>query len=186
MELFVEALEDCRVTRLFAVTSLVRNILSFVSMESKKKLSKVPRLSEVYQWECSAETVTPDLVRQFFELYGHGKSTLCNFYGSTEMMDVTFATFSSLNDLEGKLDSFGKVPIGEPIINSAAYVLDDSMQLVGQGEIGQLYVSSPNLCDGYVGTKASTFLPNMVSRLSNFLLADLSTFLKKETVRGLF
>ena len=102
------------------------------------------------------------------------------------MMDVTFATFSSLNDLEGKLDSFGKVPIGEPIINSAAYVLDDSMQLVGQGEIGQLYVSSPNLCDGYVGTKASTFLPNMVSRLSNFLLADLSTFLKKETVRGLF
>ena len=48
VELFVEALEDCRVTRLFAVTSLVRNILSFVSMESKRNFSKVPRLSEVF------------------------------------------------------------------------------------------------------------------------------------------
>ena len=53
----MNALENCGVTRLFAVTSLVRNILSFVAMEAKKKglgycggsgtgLLK-PRLSEV-------------------------------------------------------------------------------------------------------------------------------------------
>ena len=110
--------------------------------------------------------MTPELVRQFFELYGHGTSTLCNFYGSTEMMDVTFASFSSVNDLESQLDSLGKVPIGEPIFNSAAYILDESMELVGPGEIGQLYVSSPNLCDGYVGTKATTLLPNTVENPS--------------------
>lgn len=31
--MFVDALENFRVTRLFAVTSLVKNILSFVEME---------------------------------------------------------------------------------------------------------------------------------------------------------
>ena len=121
-------------------------------------------LFQIYQWECSAETVTPDLVKQFFSIYGCGTRTLCNFYGSTEMMDVTYASFSSLEDLEEKLDTSGKVPIGTPVFNSAAYVLNENLQLVGgHGEIGQLYISSPNLCDGYVGTKPSTFLPNTVS-----------------------
>ena len=45
VELFVEALEKCRVTRLFAVTSLIRNILTLLEMEKKK--DKKSRLSNV-------------------------------------------------------------------------------------------------------------------------------------------
>ena len=45
VELFVEALENCRVTRLFAVTSLIRNILALLEMEKKK--DKKSRLSNV-------------------------------------------------------------------------------------------------------------------------------------------
>ena len=45
VELFVEALEKCRVTRLFAVTSLIRNILALLEMEKKK--DKKSRLSNV-------------------------------------------------------------------------------------------------------------------------------------------
>ena len=45
VELFVEALEKCRVTRLFAVTSLIRNILALLEMEKKKE--KKSRLSNV-------------------------------------------------------------------------------------------------------------------------------------------
>ena len=59
---------------------------------------------QIYQWECSAEAVTPELVRQFFKIFPTGK-TICNFYGSTEMSDVTYATFCSLEDFESKLDS---------------------------------------------------------------------------------
>ena len=59
---------------------------------------------QIYQWECSAEAVTPELVRQFFKIFPTGK-TICNFYGSTEMSDVTYATFGSLEDFESKLDS---------------------------------------------------------------------------------
>ena len=36
LQVFVDSLEACQVTRLFAVTSLVKNILSFVEMEAKR------------------------------------------------------------------------------------------------------------------------------------------------------
>ena len=50
-----------------------------------------------------------DLLKQFFGVFGNdGTKRICNFYGSTEMMDVTCATFSSLDDLEEKLDTSGK------------------------------------------------------------------------------
>ena len=48
LEDFVDALEACQVTRLFAVTSLVKNILSFVEMEAKRHGDKkLLRLSQV-------------------------------------------------------------------------------------------------------------------------------------------
>ena len=46
VELFVDALETCQVTRLFAVTSLIKNLLTFVQMEAKQKKAK-PRLNKV-------------------------------------------------------------------------------------------------------------------------------------------
>ena len=71
----------------------------------------------MYQWECSAEAVTAELVRQFFNLFdasnSDGNKTICNFYGSTEMSDVTFTAFTSLAQLEELLDENSKVPIGD-------------------------------------------------------------------------
>ena len=55
--------------------------------------------------------MTPDLVEDFFDYFedgGGGDKTLCNFYGSTEMMDVTFAAFRSAEDAS-KLAVDGKV-----------------------------------------------------------------------------
>ena len=46
VELFVEALENSQVTRLFAVTSLIRNMLALLDMESRKD-NKPNRLSKV-------------------------------------------------------------------------------------------------------------------------------------------
>ena len=45
-----------------------------------------------------------------------------------------------------------KVPIGIPVLNSAAYILDDKLQPVETpGTVGQLFISSPNLATGYCG-----------------------------------
>jgi non-ribosomal peptide synthetase component F len=46
----------------------------------------------------------------------------------------------------------GKVPIGKPVLNSVAYILDDKFQPVDStGKLGQLFISSPNVAIGYCG-----------------------------------
>ena len=40
VEMFVTALETMKITRLFAVTSLIRNLLTFLEIQRKKKLCK--------------------------------------------------------------------------------------------------------------------------------------------------
>ena len=88
-------------------------------------------------------------------------------------MDVTYAAFSSHQDLENALDENGKVPIGRPVFNSVAYVLDEQMHPVPLGKVGQLYISSPNLCDGYVGstTGNSQFISSQVGPQISFIWA---------------
>lgn len=159
VEVFVEKLEEFGVTRLFAVTSLIRSILCYLQMGCDAGR----RLSKIYQWECSAETVTLDLLHQFFATFpGDADKTICDFYGSTEMMDVTYETFSSLDDVKDKVRD-GQVPIGVPIHNSSVFVLDTEMRSVEDGQIGQLYVASFNLADGYMGNEVGGFMKNQLA-----------------------
>ena len=55
------------------------------------------------------------------------------------------------------------IPIGKPIANVEARILDPEMKPVGPGEIGELYVGGPQLARGYLGRSdltAERFLPN--------------------------
>jgi amino acid adenylation domain-containing protein len=89
-----------------------------------------------------------------------------NGYGPTEN-----TTFSSCQRLEGeggeaKL-SRGRVPIGKPIGNTQAYVLDGEMKAVGIGVEGELYLGGAGLARGYwrrAGLTAEKFVPNPYSR----------------------
>ena len=62
-----------------------------------------------------------------------------------------------------------KVPIGKPVLNSVAYILDDKFQPVDStGKVGQLFISSPNVAKGYCGgnTEARGFIEAEVSKIS--------------------
>ena len=78
------------------------------------------------------------------------------------MMDVTFETFTSAEDVAAVVFE-DKIPIGVPVDNSKAYVMDDDLQLVSDGTIGSLYVSSRNLGRGYCGAKQGGFVANHLS-----------------------
>ncbi|MET9608908.1 amino acid adenylation domain-containing protein [Streptomyces sp. NPDC006512] len=88
------------------------------------------------------ETVPPDL----FERFGATANLICA-YGLTE------ATVNSTlwESRDAHLRPGARVPIGIPDPNTLAYVLDDRLQPVPPGVVGELYVSGRGLARGYLG-----------------------------------
>lgn len=70
---------------------------------------------------------------------------LCNGYGPTEN-----TTFSTVYKIQDNWDEDIIIPIGSPIANSTAYVVDENMQLMPIGVAGELYVGGEGIARGYL------------------------------------
>lgn len=83
---------------------------------------------------------------------------LLHVYGPTET--TTFATFNSVVQApEGE----GQIPIGRPISNTTAYVLDRNLRPVPIGAVGELFIGGDGVARGYWQRPALTeqkFLPS--------------------------
>ncbi|MDY0812687.1 amino acid adenylation domain-containing protein [Kitasatospora purpeofusca] len=103
---------------------------------------------------CSGEALTSAVVRRFRE---RSRAEVHNLYGPTEVsVDVTHWTCRD-DDPEGG------VPIGVPIANTTAHVLDDAREPVPIGTPGELYLGGVGLARGYVGRPdltAERFVPD--------------------------
>jgi amino acid adenylation domain-containing protein len=76
---------------------------------------------------------------------------LINEYGPTETV-----VGSVFHEIVPPVTHGGSVPIGRPISNTGAHVLDDAREPVGIGVIGELYLSGAGLARGYLGRPAAT------------------------------
>ena len=70
---------------------------------------------------------------------------LVNGYGPTEV--TTFAVCHEVTDVPADATS---VPIGKPISNTRAYILDTALEPVPPGIPGELYLGGPGVAGGYV------------------------------------
>lgn len=89
-----------------------------------------------------------------------GQVRLVNTYGPTETTVV--ATMHDL-DTDRLVDKAISAPIGRPIANVSAYVLDARMQPVPVGVPGELYIGGDGLARGYLNHPdftAAAFVPN--------------------------
>ncbi|MFL6254670.1 MAG: amino acid adenylation domain-containing protein, partial [Pyrinomonadaceae bacterium] len=104
------------------------------------------------------EMADPEAVR--LALGEGGPQRLVHVYGPTET--VTFATSCELRGAEA-----GRaVPIGRPISNTSAYVLDARLQPSPEGAVGELYLGGAGVARGYLGQPGLTagrFVPDPFS-----------------------
>lgn len=139
----VPLLEEYDLHRLVLVPSLLRSILTYLNLVGRT----AERLKNLRLFVCSGEMLSKQLVDDFFSYFADGTHTLCNFYGSTEVMgDVTYFICDGENQL---------IPIGKPINNTNCYIFAtatdmEMMQLAALDETGELCISGENLARGYV------------------------------------
>jgi amino acid adenylation domain-containing protein len=106
------------------------------------------------QIHTGGEKMAPELLSQIVERL---KVPLVNLYGPTET--AVEATYWECPP--GQMPT--SIPIGRPIANVQAYVLDGQLQPVPVGVPGELYIGGAGLARGYLNDDARTaerFLPN--------------------------
>lgn len=115
----------------------------------------------------AGEACTPDIIARWSPApIGSAQHSrrLLNAYGPTET--TIGPTYHIVSD--GRIapvipQGVGAVPIGRPIHNVAAYILDPHMRPVPTGVPGELYIGGAGLARGYVGRPdltAERFVPN--------------------------
>ncbi|WP_370451132.1 amino acid adenylation domain-containing protein [Corallococcus sp. CA049B] len=123
-------------------------------------LHQVDALSGVAQVLAGGDVLPAQRVREHLKRLPQG-AVLVNGYGPTEN-----TTFSTTHTLTRDTSPTSSVPIGKPIGNSTAYVLDTHGDVAGVGVPGELYVGGEGLAWGYLNRAdltAERFVPNAFS-----------------------
>ncbi|HEV2704610.1 MAG TPA: amino acid adenylation domain-containing protein [Pyrinomonadaceae bacterium] len=146
----VAHLAERRITTLQLVPSLLRLLLEDPEFDACQSLRRV---------FCGGEALPAELQERFHARFD---ASLCNLYGPTEAcIDATF--YKCARDDEQQSASTSSVPIGAPVANMRAYVLDARMSPVPIGVAGELYLGGRGLARGYYNrpdTTAEKFVPD--------------------------
>lgn len=121
-----------------------------------------PRLEALRWMVPTGDALPTDLCRRWLTLYPHTR--MLNTYGATECSDdQCHYVISAAPPAEYRPVV---MTIGRPIINTQVYVLDEIMQPVPVGVVGELYIAGVGVGRGYLKDPertARTFVPNPFS-----------------------
>jgi len=150
----------------YLVDTIVRQEITVLQLVPTllRLLLEEPRIGECRSLKrvfCGGEALPAELVARFARTLG---AELHNLYGPTE---ATIDATSWSYDRTARLDL---VPIGRPVDNMRAYVLDRSMQPCAVGVPGELYLAGMGLARGYLDRPdltAERFVPDPVGGAAN-------------------
>jgi amino acid adenylation domain-containing protein/non-ribosomal peptide synthase protein (TIGR01720 family) len=145
-EVFAKRLKDESITTLFVTTALFNQYVR-----------NNPEIFHSLRYVLfGGEAVDPTAVRHLLE--SKPPQHLLHVYGPTEN-----TTFSSWHSVATVRPDAVTVPIGKSIANTRMYVLDDDLNLVPPGVIGELYIGGVGLARCYLNRPANTaecFVPD--------------------------
>lgn len=147
-ERLVTALARRGVTRLWLVPTLLRAMLDGVD-------DLAGRLHQLVFWVCTGEPLDTELYAQFERALP--QAVLFNLYGTSEVWDATWFD-PRVGGIAGST-----VPIGDPIWNGSALVVDHTGSALPAGMPGELVIGGVGVAHGYVGAPAATaevFVPD--------------------------
>ncbi|MBE6052206.1 MAG: amino acid adenylation domain-containing protein [Clostridium sp.] len=110
---------------------------------------KVEIFSNLRYLIVGGDVVSPKYVNKVRKI--NDSIVIANGYGPTEN-----TTFSTVYLIDKDVDEEKTIPIGKPISNSTAYVLDKNQNLVPIGTIGELYVGGEGVAKGYLNREDLT------------------------------
>ncbi|MGH2666782.1 amino acid adenylation domain-containing protein [Flavobacterium sp.] len=125
-------------------------IRDFIEKEERILINTVPSvvreiLGEGVSWDkvsilnMAGEPISYDILQKLpldmVEVY--------NLYGPTE--DTTYSTYFEIDN-----KNYLSIPIGKPLTNTQAYILDEQLKLVPVGIPGKIYLSGAGLTRGYL------------------------------------
>ena len=113
------------------------------------------QLPHLHYCVSSGEALPLELAVRFLERMP--QSLLINLYGSSEVAaDVTCYEVRDSTSLQS-------IPIGRPIANTQVYLLDQELQPVAVGAVGEVYIGGDGLARGYLNRPqltAERFVPH--------------------------
>jgi amino acid adenylation domain-containing protein len=156
----METIERYQISVIHFVPSMLDMFLQVLEAEQEVCLEQLRSLRYIF---CSGEALLASSVRQCLRLIPTAE--IHNLYGPTE---------ASIDVLSYDCNDRGieQVYIGKPIANTTAYVLNEQLQPVPMGAIGELYIGGDGLARGYLNRAALTqerFIANPYQRESERL-----------------
>lgn len=137
---------------------------------------KIDALKSLRQLLAGGDVLSVPHVQKFLQTVENCQ--LINGYGPTEN-----TTFTCYHPITAPLQAGVSIPIGRPIANTQVYILDNNLQPVSIGEVGELYIGGDGLARDYLNRPDLTaekfiyhsFDSNLITRL--YKTGDLARYL---------
>lgn len=164
----LDEVHNRKVTHLHFVPSVFD--LFLIYLESHRE--ECVKFTSVKHVLLSGEALAATLVQRFYRLFDYKNVKLHNLYGPTECaIDVTYYDCTPEDE--------DPIPIGKPIYNTSAYVVDRFMNLLPYNVKGELCIGGVNVGQGYLNNPALTadkFIDNPFGEGKLYKTGDLAYF----------
>lgn len=135
-----ELINKNKISILFLTTQLFNSLVDH----------RLEDILKVQQILFGGEVASISHVKKFL-LHKYSSTLLSNIYGPTEC--TAFSTFYPISNLD---DSVTSIPIGKAISGAEIYIVDEDLNLVSEGEVGELLIGGSGVAICYANDQLLT------------------------------